>query len=269
MQVKEFNYKGHKLSYQTKGNGPLVVLLHGFGEDGTVWKNQYDIFPGHQVIIPHLPGSGKSDMIDEMSMEGMADAIKELADSLLSKSQRLTLIGHSMGGYIALAFAEKYPALLNAFGLFHSTAFADNEEKKSTRQKGIQFIREHGAYEFLKTAIPNLYAPEKKQAKQQLIEEHLVTVRNSTAESLVNYYEAMMHRPDRTEVLKNSHVPVLFVFGKYDTAVPLAEGLKLCSMPQLSYIHVLENSGHMGMIEEDMESNKILSQFVTTIETIA
>ena len=114
-----------------------------------------------------------------------------------------------------------------------------------------------------------LYAPKTKQAKPQLVEEHLATVCNSKAESLVRYYEAMMQRPDRTEVLKNSQVPVLFVLGKYDTAVPLEDGLKLCSMPQLSYIHVLENSGHMGMIEEDTEANKILSQFVTTIETIA
>ena len=309
MQVKEFNYKGSKISYRVKGHGPLLVLLHGFGEDGTVWKNQYDIFSGHQLIIPDLPGSGSSDMIDDMSMEGMADMVYELILDLtanpslkekrVANSQPLlkqdendgttsaqskvsamdnpplggggagfTLIGHSMGGYITLAFAEKYPGMLNAFGLFHSTAFADSEEKKLTRKKGIQSMREHGGYEFLKTAIPNLYSPETKASKGSLIEEHLATVRNSKADSLVKYYEAMMNRPDRTEVLKHRQVPLLFVLGKYDTAVPFEEGLKLCKLPQLSYIHVLQNSGHMGMIEEEIESNKILLQFVTTVETI-
>lgn len=78
MQLKEYNYKGSKIVYRTKGEGPIIILLHGFGEDGTVWRNQYDLFPGHQLIIPDLPGSGKSEMIDDMSMEGMADLIKGL-----------------------------------------------------------------------------------------------------------------------------------------------------------------------------------------------
>lgn len=278
MQVKEFNYKGKKIVYRTNGEGPLLVLLHGFGEDGTIWKNQYDIFLNHQLIIPDLPGSGESEMIDDMSMEGMADAIYYLIEDVSGTSplsgrrgaggEAACLIGHSMGGYITLAYAEKYPETLNAFGLFHSTAYSDSEEKKETRRKGIKFIQEHGGYEFLKTAIPNLYSPESKQKRPHLIEEQLETLRNVKAEALVSYYEAMMQRPDRTDVLRNSKVPVLFVLGKYDTAVPLEEGLKLCHLPRVSYIHVLENSGHTGMVEEEEKSNKILSDFVTTIENI-
>jgi len=262
MERKEFNFRGRRLVYRTKGSGPLVVLLHGFGEEGSVWRAQSDLFHNHQLLIPDLPGSGDSEAIDDMSMESLADAVKELVDSI-QLGERITLIGHSMGGYIALAFAEKYPDSLSAFGLFHSTAFPDSDEKRETRRKGIRFIQEHGAFEFLKTATPNLFAPKTKVENGGLIDEQLATVRNFSAENLVSYYEAMMKRPDRTEVLRNSQVPVLFVLGKYDAAVPIEDGWKLCHLPQLSYIHHLENSGHMGMLEEVNETNQLLTQFVT------
>ncbi|HYO20859.1 MAG TPA: alpha/beta hydrolase, partial [Flavisolibacter sp.] len=76
MQTKQFSYEGKNISYRTKGKGPLVILLHGFGEDGIIWQNQFDAFPEHQIIVPDLPGSGDRDGIDDMSMEGLADAIK-------------------------------------------------------------------------------------------------------------------------------------------------------------------------------------------------
>ena len=245
-------------------------------------------------------------MIYDMSIEGMADAMKALAATVFSQGEnsqsqpslmkdannskdiakseigelddpsfgdswdgKICMIGHSMGGYIALAFAEKYPDTLNSFGLFHSTAFADSEEKKTIRCKGIKFIEQQGGYEFLKTSIPNLYSPIAKAKRAHLIEEQLNSVCNVDDAALVSYYGSMMQREERSEVLRNSQVPVLFILGKYDTAVPLADGLKQCHLPQLSYIHILDESGHMGMVEEEMESNKILSKFITTVENIA
>ncbi|MDB5206909.1 MAG: alpha/beta hydrolase [Flavisolibacter sp.] len=268
MQVKELNYKGKKLVYRTRGEGPVVVLLHGFGEDGTIWTAQFDLFPNHQLIIPDLPGTGSSEIIEDMSMEGLAEAMKAIITDSSGGSVAVIMIGHSMGGYVALAFAEKFPDLLNGFGLFHSTAFADSEEKKETRRNGINFIQKHSGPGFLKTTIPNLYAPATKEDRPHLIEEQMAGVNNFSGEALVSYYKAMMNRPDRTQVLRNSKVPVLFVMGRHDAAVPLEDGLKQCHLPQLSYIHILENSGHNGMIEEAAESNKILSDFITTIEML-
>ena len=300
MQREEFNYKGKKISYRTKGAGPLIVLLHGFGEDGNVWKAQFDLFPDHLLVVPDLPGSGESEMVEDMSMEGLADVIKALMEappppkggSAKTQSQLMqetisdtassqsevsafdnpssggggaVLIGHSMGGYVTLAFAEKYPEVLKAFGLFHSTAFADSEEKKETRRKGIKFIQQHGSYEFLKTSTPNLYEHSTKEHKSHLINEQIEAVRNADGAALIAYYESMIRRPDRTAVLKNSRVPVLFVLGKYDNAVPLQDGLKQCHLPQLSYIELLQNSGHMGMVEEIDKSNKILTEFIATL----
>ena len=122
----------------------------GFGEDGTIWRAQFDLFPSHQLIIPDLPGCGGSEIIEDISMEGLAEVVKAIFTDAV-KDGKAVLIGHSMGGYVALAFSKIFPGLLNAFGLFHSTAFADIEEKKETRRKGIEFIQKHSGPEFLKT----------------------------------------------------------------------------------------------------------------------
>ena len=288
--MKELQYQSKKIFYRIEGNGPAVILVHGFGEDGEVWKEQVDYLKGKfRLIIPDLPGSGRSEPIDDMSMEGMAEVIRVILDQEVSHSSneipkfddtqnpltggrgasppggRGALIGHSMGGYIALAFAEKYPALLSGFGLVHSSAFADNDEKIATRRKGIEFIKEHGAFEFLKTAIPNLFSPASKEKNPGQIEEFIRQQDNFLAGNLVSYYEAMIQRPDRTEVLKNSTIPVLFIMGKYDKAVPMEDGLKQCYLPENSYIHILHQSGHMGMIEEPDKSNKALEEFLLEI----
>lgn len=259
---KSINYQGHKICYTIVGKGNPVLFIHGFGETGTVWKNQIDFFSNElEMIIPDLPGSGDSEMIDDMSMEGMAEVMRAILQE--EKKEALPVIGHSMGGYIVLAFAEKYPASLTGLGLFHSTAFADSEEKKDTRRKGIAFIEQHGAFEFLKTTSPNLFSPATKSENSGLIEEFISGLNNFSPLSLVSYYNAMMMRPDRTEVLRNAGYPVLFIMGKYDTAVPLADNLKLCSLPENSYIEILKNSGHMGMLEEPVLSNYALANFLT------
>jgi pimeloyl-ACP methyl ester carboxylesterase len=227
-----------------------------------------------KLIVPDLPGSGKSEMIDDMSMEGLAEVIKTIINAesgnppvIASNAKQegrkaWSIIGHSMGGYITLALVEKYPGLVSAFGLFHSSAFADSEEKKATRRKGIEFINQHGAFEFLKTATPNLFSPVTKEEKPELIDKQVAASDNFLPRALVSYYEAMMQRPDRTRVLKETAVPVLFIMGKYDAAVPVEDTLKQCHLPGKSYIHVLQNSGHMGMLEESEKATLFLDAFL-------
>ena len=252
------------IHYAVTGNGKPVVLIHGFGENSDVWKNQVEFLKdSYQLIIPELPGSGQSSLVDDMSMEGMAAVIKQILDK--EHTSNCTMIGHSMGGYITLAFAEKYPELLNGFGLFHSTAYADSEEKKATRKKGIAFIKEHGAFEFLKTTTPNLFSALTKEERPELIDQQIAGLSNFLPPSLVSYYQAMMQRPDRTNILKTSAVPVLFIIGEDDNAVPIKDVLEQCHLPGKSYIHVLNFSGHMGMLEETDKSNKALAHFLSEI----
>jgi pimeloyl-ACP methyl ester carboxylesterase len=255
-------YHSAKIFYRIIGKGKPVVLLHGFGEDGAIWHNQINFLKDHfQLIIPDLPGSGKSEIIPDMSIEGMAELIKTIIDIELLKQppQQISLIGHSMGGYITLAFAEKHPHLIDSFGLFHSSAFADNEEKKAARLKSITFIKNNGVYDFLKTSIPGLFLyPEGYQPCIDLIEK----AKQFTAEAIIKYYQAMIDRPDRTSVLKKFTGPVLFIIGVHDKAIPFEQSMQQCYLPVQSHIHILRNSAHMGMWEEMDKSNMQLLQFL-------
>ncbi len=221
------------------------------------------------MIIPDLPGSGKSELINDMSIEGMAEIIKEIIYHEVQKfplqgaeGVRVCLIGHSLGGYITLAFAEKYPQMLSSFGLIHSSAFADTEEKKAARLKSIEFISTHNAYDFLRTAIPGLFSRQWSQDHQPEIESLVEKGHNFSSEVLIQYYHAMIARHDKTGVLKNFPHPILFIIGVHDNAVPFAQGLKQSYLPDLSYIHILRNSAHMGMWEEADQVNKALLVFL-------
>ena len=264
MEKKNLTYKNSTLSYRVQGEGEAIVLLHGFGEDGEVWRNQVNLFPRYRLIIPDLPGSGASELLEHTNMESLARSVEALLDA--EGIDRCILIGHSMGGYITLAFADHYGERLKGFGLFHSTAYADSEEKKETRRKGIQFIQRYGAPEFLKTTIPNLYGPVTKEKHKELIEEHLLSTHNFSDEALVSYYEAMIARPDRSHLLSMTSLPVLFIVGRHDAAVPFEDVMSQSHMPRLSYIHILEHSGHMGMVEEPEESNKALLSYIELCE---
>ncbi len=258
---KEILYQDKKIFYQTFGSGKPVMLVHGFGEDGRVWKNQIAYLKEKKfLIVPDLPGSGQSAAIADMSMEGLA----EVLHSIIHKEDinTCTMIGHSMGGYITLAIAEKYWNHLHAFGLFHSSGFADSEEKKMARKKGIEFIEQHGTFEFLKTSTPNLFSEIFKTDSPQFVNEFIDSIKYLPAQSLISYYKAMMERPDRTAVLKNSGLRILFILGEFDNAIPLQDGLKQCHMPEISHIHILKKSGHMGMVEEPQKVNLILEEFL-------
>jgi pimeloyl-ACP methyl ester carboxylesterase len=262
VQEKDILYNNRKLVYLLGGSGKTVVLLHGFGEDGTIWHQQAAYLENHfQVLVPHLPGSADSEQLDDMSLENMAASLHFILEH--EGIQECVMIGHSMGGYITLAFAEHYAHFLKGFGLFHSTAYADSAEKIATRQKGIQFLNAHGPNEFLKNTIPNLYSPATKEKAPALIEQHLHAVSYFSKAALISYYESMINRPDRTVILKQTALPVLFILGQYDIAVPLQDGLEQSHMPSLSYIHILDQSGHMGMVEEAEKTNTILMEYLS------
>ena len=172
------------------------------------------------------------------------------------------MIGHSMGGYITLAFAEKYPGSLKAFGLFHSSAFADNEEKKDTRRKAIEFIKTKGAHTFLKSTTPTLFAKAFTEEYAEKITALIEEGKNFTNAALIQYYDAMINRPDRTAILQNFNNPILFIIGEHDQAIPLQSSLQQCYLPSRSNVNILTRSAHMGMWEEKEKANEILFNFL-------
>ncbi|HTG56780.1 MAG TPA: alpha/beta fold hydrolase, partial [Niabella sp.] len=130
MHRKSITIEGKLISYLAGGEGNAVVLLHGFGVDSSAWVEQINYLQkSYRVIAPDLPGIGVSELTSNVSMEGVAAIVKEILEA--EEIEQAAVIGHSLGGYIALAFAEKYPELLSGLGLFHSTAIADNDEKKA------------------------------------------------------------------------------------------------------------------------------------------
>jgi pimeloyl-ACP methyl ester carboxylesterase len=266
MQTKTVSFQGSSIYYTISGTGPTVVLLHGFGEDGDVWKHQVRFLRTHfKVLVPDIPGSGKSAFIPGADIETYAEIIKLIVDIENANNNRntgITLIGHSMGGYVSLAFAEKHPQYLNRLGLFHSTAFADNEEKKQARQRSIKFIRSQGSHEFLKTSIPGLFAKNFANKYPEKIAVLVEAAKEFTKPALIQYYEAMINRPDRTSVLQNFTKPILFIAGEHDLAVPLQSSLQQCHLPLRSYVTILHRSGHMGMWEEKQKANNAISKFL-------
>jgi pimeloyl-ACP methyl ester carboxylesterase len=260
---KKLSFQNKELSYHIHGEGQPVMLVHGFGEDHRIWDKQVPkLAQRFMLILPDLPGSGASGLTSDVSMENLAASLHAILEKEGITS--LAMMGHSMGGYITLAFAEKYPDMLKAFGLVHSTAYADTEEKKATRRKGIEFIRKNGVHEFLKTSVPNLFSDITKKERPELIETLISQYNDMDPEALAAYYEAMMQRPDRTQVLKEFTKPVLFLPGEHDTAIPFDQVMQQSNLALLSYVHVLHQSGHMGMWEEETDCTYVLEEFIKT-----
>jgi pimeloyl-ACP methyl ester carboxylesterase len=259
---KIINYGSSAVFYRVEGEGFPVVLIHGFAEDGTIWQHQIAyLAKSFKLIIPDLPGSGNSSFNSKLETIGdLADGIKFILDK--EKISTCIIIGHSLGGYITLAFAEKYPEKLKAFGLFHSTAYADSEEKKTARKKGMGFIKKNGSRDFIKQSVPNLFAENFNKKNPEIVNELIERYNNFNPDSLVSYYDAMMKKPDRTQVLKSFKKPVLFIAGEKDNAVPIVHSLQQSYLPDLCYFHILMGAAHMGMFETVNLSNEILNDFL-------
>jgi pimeloyl-ACP methyl ester carboxylesterase len=264
--TSSFSFPPIDISYTQAGQGTPVLLLHGFGEDSSVLPSLFDVLQQHYlVVLPDLPGSGRS-AFDA----GICSSIDNMADAMLALMQSITkepfvVLGHSMGGYIALAMAEKQPQALRAFGLLHSTAFADSVEKKETRRKAIQFIQANGSGAFLKTSIPGLFSEAFQQSNLAVVQALVEKGNAFLPEALCAYYKAMMERPDRTAVLANTSVPVLFVIGEFDKAAPMPDVLQQVHLPVQSHVHILRHTAHMGMFEEPERFNKCVVQFLNDI----
>ena len=260
---KKFKFRDAEIFYKVTGAGQPVALLHGFAEDNTIWKEQVSFLQDYcRLILPDLPGSGQSSMLqsNDITIEDYAACINALLEN--EGIDKCVLLGHSMGGYITLAFAEMFPDKLKAFGLVHSSAFADNEEKIAVRQKGITMMEEQGVFSFLENTTPNSFSENYKKNEPAGITALVEQGKSFSKEALIQYYTAMMHRPDRTAVLEKSKVPVLFITGSEDAVIPTDDLLKQVHLPKISYIHIIKDAGHMSMQEKPAELNNYLLEFV-------
>ncbi len=261
MQVELKSERFPKSVYTKTGEGFPLILVHGFAEDHHIWNYQVKALEtDYMLIVPDLPGSGRSPLPEEkMSMELLADFIAEVMAQ--ERLEKVILIGHSMGGYAALAFAEKYEGKLAGFSLVHSSAYDDDDVKKENRRKSIKLIQNDGKQVFLNAMIPNLYSEMSKLSKQRDMDEHLTNALKISSDALQAYYIAMIERPSRIHVLQNTRLPVQFVIGTDDNAVPFAQSIQQCSIPIISKVDILRGVGHSGMVESPPQLNAMLNSF--------
>ena len=237
------------LHYEISGNGKKpLVLLHGFMENTTIWEEmEAHLSKDFTLIKIDLPGHGKSKVYQEIhTVELMAEKVKEVIDAL--KLEKINLLGHSLGGYVSLAFAEKFPESIESLTLFFSTTLADDEEKKQIRRRSIAVIDENFET-FVNASIPNLFSNNEKDILEGKIELAKKIAKSTNKEGVKAAQLGMAERPDRTEILEKLEAKILIIAGKYDNAVKTENLLK--ALPDKTNIktYVLD-CGHCGHWEK-------------------
>ncbi len=256
-------FKNKKISYRTKGNGKCLVLLHGFLESAEIWDAfAKELSKEFKVVTVDLPGHGNSEQTGEVhTMQLMSDAVKEVLEHLQVKE--CVMIGHSMGGYVTLEFASRYPEYLKGIGLFHSSAFADSPEARQNRERTIELIKQD-RQGFIRNFIPDLFAVanrSKYDNEINILKERASLIPNA---SIIAALEGMKERKDHLQTLSAMDVPVLFILGKDDSRIPLEKVIDMVTIPKHADVLIMGNVGHMGYIEAENETLEKCRYFART-----
>jgi len=257
MTEKTITHNGNTIGYSEEGSGFPLVFVHGFPMDHAAWVHGFtDAFTKNfRVILPDNAGFGKTSLPkQDVTMDYYADCIKAILDN--EKISSCLMVGHSMGGYMVLNFAQRYPGYLKGFGLFSSTAYADDDAKKQNRIEVGENARKASGADFINGMLHKLFGEKYATAHESEIGEMKKYFGGvAAAEGIAQASFAMGKRADTSEVLKNAKVPVLFIIGKDDKVVPPEKTLPLTHLPERSVIATID-AGHMGMIEAKEEAQK-------------
>lgn len=259
--LKSLVFKNGKICFSDTGKGRVVVLLHGFLGSHEIWEQTIsNLSKSYRVIAIDLPGHGNSDCFGYVhSMDLIAKAVKAVLDTL--KLKKYVLIGHSMGGYATLAFADLFADNLRGFCLYHSTSYADSEEKKKDRNRAISVVKaNHKVY--TKELIKNLFAEKNlKYLRAEILFATKIATKTSK-QGIVAALEGMKDRPARDVILSVVNYPIMMVIGEQDKLLPTKDLLNQAETIKNKQILYLEHDGHMGFLESKSASNKALRQFL-------
>ncbi len=260
--MKEFKSKNNTVAYTVEGRGFPIVLIHGFCEDSRMWDDfKVDLIEEKfKVIAIDLPGFGHSSVIEEPSIENYAKAVLEILDELNIDS--CIVVGHSMGGYTALALADMRPDILQGLGLFHTHPYADSAEKKEARFKQIEFIGKYGHQLYVKQLIPKLFPKRHVLSSPFDLDKLIHRAARFPEQGITGALTAMANRQDRSQCLQEINCPVLFIIGQEDDIVPIELSLKQLPLPAISSVHILKDVGHMGMFESKRTTQLIVRRFI-------
>ena len=260
--MKQIIYKNTKISFTDDGKGTAVVLLHGFLENKTMWDKYVSaLSKNHRVITIDLLGHGETECLGYVhTMEDQADMIFAVLISL--RIRKIVLVGHSMGGYVALAFAELYPDNVKGLFLLNSTSRADSDERKINRDRAIKAVKQNYT-NFVRISITNLFSEDNREVFAKEIEKVKLEALKTPLQGIVASLEGMKIRKDREVLLHFAPYPIQLVLGEkdgvliYPETIDQIEGTKveLTTFPD----------GHMSHIENEAELKKVLSDFLKRV----
>ena len=259
---RSVKYKGAKVVYSQRGGGETIVLLHGFLEERSMW----DVFASelsetHNVICVDLLGQGESDCLGYIhSMTDHAEAVKHVLDA--EEIGQCVVVGHSMGGYVALELANLYPNMISKLVLFHSTAYADSEEKKADRQRVIDLAQRNKDV-FIKAVVPTLFAEDSLAKLSAEISKVCEIASRFTLQGVVANIRGMMEREARVDVLESGAFPKLIIHGKLDAVIPNSDMLEQSRLNNNITLKVFEGIGHMGHLEAPEACLEVLKEFAS------
>lgn len=257
--MSTFNYKNTAINYSDSGKGNTILLIHGFLEDATMWKDlTLHLDKRYRVIAVDLLGHGKSDCYGYVhTMEDQADMLFALISEL--RLRKVSLIGHSMGGYIALAFAELYPDNVRSLILLNSSAQPDSEERKINRDRAIDVVKKN-SHVFIRMATQNLFDGEAQNLFADKIEAFTQQALKTPLQGIIAALEGMKIRIDREALLHFSPYPKLIIASEKDTIIPLNDIKSQVAGADVTFEII--PGGHVSTIEQAPKIASIISQFL-------
>lgn len=270
---KHYNYRIDQLAYFDEGKGEQTILLiHGFGEDNTIWKNQIEFLSTHyRIIAPNLPGVHCKPLVLHHSQAPSIRMYVEVLHELMHHLhiEQYFIVGHSMGGYIGLSFADYYVNHVQGLLLLHSTTYEDNEAKKLSRMKVAEFIQEWGVSKYLETATPNLFGDAFKKSNPGVIQDTIESGLGTSQDAMIQFLFAMRNRKAMTHLLQQSTLPIWMIAGDVDLAVPIQDSLEQIKLLPSSNSLLLKEVGHMGMLEAtDLVNQSIQKMLLDNTEAL-
>jgi pimeloyl-ACP methyl ester carboxylesterase len=252
-------HKGIPIFYSDEGEGSVTVLLHGFLENTTMWTELIPEFSkSSRIVAIDLLGHGETGCIGYLhTMEMMAKAVKAVLDYL--DIEEVTLIGHSMGGYVALAFADLFTNAVKGLCLMNSTALADTQEKQLNRDRAIAAVKQnHRA--FISMSVSNLFAVVNRERLFFEIEQVKKEALKMPLQGIIAALEGMKIRKDRTELLHNATYKKMMIIGRKD---PVLEYDTLLNQAMETNVEIIEfTDGHMSHIENKKELSYKIIHFI-------
>lgn len=265
--VHYYHYGVDELAYFDTGKSqlPTLLLIHGFGEDHCIWEAQIQYLSAfYRIIAPNLPGVHCKPLTIHHSHQPQINLYVEVLHELMHHLhiEQYYVMGHSMGGYIGLAFADYYTNHVMGLGLIHSTTYADSDAKKASRMKVAEFLEEHGTLKYLETATANLFANPFKEQHPDKIQTVIDSASDISKETMMQFVFAMRNRRAHTHLLTQKRIPIWMIVGKEDIAVPFEDSQAQIELLPTKNVLILEQVGHMGMIEATDKVNQAMHQFI-------